>query len=208
LDRPDTLAPDIPNAGAAPSAQAIMPHAATAPIHPNSVPTLSAAAPRSAPPADPAPIARAMSAAPLSPAIEDAGPQPVRELSIRISDGTSRVADVRITDRAGEVRVSVRSADPELNTSLRDGLSGLASQLDRHPVSSEIWHPAVTSSKAAESRQQNQGETGGEAQQGRNGQSNSENGGGQTPRRQQQPTPDWEEMEAGFGTFHNRYTRR
>jgi hypothetical protein len=207
LDRPDAFASDVSNAGAALSPQVMPPHTATMPIHPNPVPVLSPAALPSAPPADPAPIARATSAAPLSPAMEDAAPQPVRELSIRISDGTSRSADVRITDRAGEVRVSVRSADPELNTSLRDGLSGLASQLDRHPVSSEIWHPAVTPSRAAEDRQQNQGDSGGEAQQGHNSQSNSENGGGQTPRRQQQPAPDWEEMEPGFGTFHNRYTR-
>jgi hypothetical protein len=210
LERREAPAPIEPAAAApAPSSPVVTQHAAPAPVHSSPAPILSPAPPRSAPPADPAvPIARATAAAPLPPPAEDAAPQPIRELSIRISDGTSRAADVRISDRAGEVRISVRSADPGLTTSLRDGLSGLASQLDRHPVSAEIWSPAVTSVKASENQQQNPGESRGEPQAGHSGQSNSGNdGGGENPRRQPQPVPDWEDMEPGFGNLYNRYTR-
>lgn len=201
-ERTGATTPGISGATVEPSSQGTMPQGSAPHVPPSpvtTVPLQTASAETSAP------VARAAYAAPLQPASEDAVAQPVRELSVRISDGTSRSADVRITDRAGEVQVSVRSADPGLTVNLRDGLSDLASRLDRHQVSSEIWQPATASTKPADSQSQSQGESRGNSQQDHNGQANSGNDGGQTPRRQQQASPDWlEEIETSFGTSYNR----
>ncbi|MDQ6707974.1 MAG: hypothetical protein M3Z85_18615, partial [Acidobacteriota bacterium] len=43
----------------------------------------------------------------------------LRDISFRLVDGSKEKVEVRLLERAGELRVSVRSADPQLNTELR-----------------------------------------------------------------------------------------
>jgi hypothetical protein len=116
----------------------------------------------------------------------------VRNLSIRVSDGGSRTADVSISERAGEVRVSVRSNDADLTASLRSDLNDLAARIDRHGVSAEFWHPApATVSSGAEMGLRNQDNGQGSNQHTRQGEPNANGNGGQQSNRGRTPTPDW-----------------
>ena len=66
---------------------------------------------------------------------------PVRDISLRMPGTGPRGVEVRLTEKAGEVRVDVRSADPELTESLRGNLHDLMSNLDRRGLTAETWHP-------------------------------------------------------------------
>jgi hypothetical protein len=158
-------------------------------------------------PAAPDPVARAVSTAPPPFSSEEGGAQPVREFSIRISDGGTRSAEVRISDRgAGEVRVSVRSADAVLTTNLREGLSGLATQLDRHAVVSEIWRPLSASPQQADPPLERHRDSEGGPSPGPQGQPDTQDHGHSSSRHRHSEAPDWlEEMEPGLKTISGRY---
>ncbi|MDQ6707083.1 MAG: hypothetical protein M3Z85_14050, partial [Acidobacteriota bacterium] len=77
----------------------------------------------------------------------------LRDISFRLVDGSKEQVEVRLLERAGELRVSVRSADPQLNTELRNGLGDLAGKLEKTGFRTETWHPAQEHTKSAESAQ-------------------------------------------------------
>ena len=74
----------------------------------------------------------------------------LRDISLRLVDGSKEQVEVRLFERAGELRVSVRSADPQLNTELRSGLGDLAGKLEKTGFQTETWHPANEHTKPAE----------------------------------------------------------
>jgi hypothetical protein len=65
---------------------------------------------------------------------------PVRDIAFQLP-GT-RGVEVRVTERAGEVKVEVRSGDAALTQDLRANLHELVSNLERKGLSGEVAHPA------------------------------------------------------------------
>ncbi len=77
----------------------------------------------------------------------------LRDISFRLVDGSKEQVEVRLLERAGELRVSVRSADPQLNTELRNGLGDLAGKLEKTGFHTETWHPANEHARSGEAAQ-------------------------------------------------------
>ena len=67
---------------------------------------------------------------------------PAHDIKLELSGGDRRV-ELRVTERAGEVRVAVRTPDPQLAGSLRENLPTLSSKLNDSGFRAEIWHPAA-----------------------------------------------------------------
>jgi len=94
---------------------------------------------QSAVPAQPASVARPAEAEPPEPAA-----QPVsRDVSLHLADGGSSV-DIRMAERAGEIRVTVHTPDHELADSLRADLPDLVGKLRQSGFQAEAWRPAAT----------------------------------------------------------------
>lgn len=64
----------------------------------------------------------------------------VRTLDFQLDSASGRVA-MRVADRAGEVKVDVRTADPSLSGTLRSGLPELTARMEQAGFHAEIWHP-------------------------------------------------------------------
>jgi hypothetical protein len=77
---------------------------------------------------------------PLEPAKSSA---PAHEIKLEIGGAAQRV-EVRLSERAGEVRVAVRTADSHLAGSLRENLPGLSSRLTENGFRTETWHPMAS----------------------------------------------------------------
>jgi len=101
----------------------------------NSQPAERAAAPEPGPPpvrteiqslAEPAPAAGA-----------------ARDIQFQVNQGGQRV-DVRLTERGGEVHVSVRTPDAQLAGSLREDLPVLSAKLEQRGFRAETWRPAMS----------------------------------------------------------------
>lgn len=125
--------------------------------------TAHAIASQSAGATAPQPVARAytessaatatQSSAPTAPmasaaAVIDASATPsIRPQSIEIrvpGTGGADAVDVRVSQRAGDVEVTVRTPDNELAQSLRQHLPELSDRLNQSGVAAEIWQPAAT----------------------------------------------------------------
>jgi len=70
--------------------------------------------------------------------------EPARDISFRIASHSADAVDVKLIDRAGQIHVSVRSADPALTKSLQDNISDLAGKLERSGFHAETSIPGRT----------------------------------------------------------------
>ena len=68
-------------------------------------------------------------------------PQPAREISMRVSTAEAPRVDIKLIDRAGSVRVAVRTPDTDLARNLQSGLSDLVHRLERKGFETESWSP-------------------------------------------------------------------
>lgn len=84
-----------------------------------------------------------------SPGFPAAAPEPVRlspppaaahEIRLQVADNSQRV-DVRLTERAGEVQVAVRTSDARLAGTLREDLGVLSARLEQAGFRAESWQP-------------------------------------------------------------------
>jgi hypothetical protein len=78
----------------------------------------------------------------VPPALPPEVPQsvsPARDIRLQVS-GEQRV-DVRLTERAGEIQVAVRTPDTRLAGALRDELPALSARLELSGFRAETWHP-------------------------------------------------------------------
>jgi hypothetical protein len=66
-----------------------------------------------------------------------------RDIQFRVNQGGQRV-DVRLTERGGEVHVSVRTPDAQLAGSLREDLPVLSAKLEQSGFRAETWGPAMS----------------------------------------------------------------
>ena len=79
-----------------------------------------------------------------------ASPEPARsaahDIQLQVS-GPDRRVDVRLTERAGSVEVSVRTPDSRLAGSLRDDLPALAARLEQTGFRAQTWHPGASAAE-------------------------------------------------------------
>jgi hypothetical protein len=68
----------------------------------------------------------------------------VRDMKFEVAGGEQRV-EVRLTERSGEVRMTVRTADEPLGNALRENLPALSARLAENGFKSDVWHPAASS---------------------------------------------------------------
>jgi hypothetical protein len=133
----------------------------------------------------PARASRTLDVRPLQPAEpEPSVPPPVsHDVSLRIAEGQSRV-EVRMAERAGEIRVTVHTPDQELAHSLRSELPELVGRLHQGGFQAETWRPAPPA-QADSGRRSGADGFGGSSQQ--------HSGGARRDGRQQQNPPHWAE---------------
>jgi hypothetical protein len=131
-----------------------------------------------------------------------ARPQPAKEISLRVPLTDSTV-DLKVTESAGKVQVSVRSADPDLARSIQSGMGDLVDHLDKKGYDTETWVPSerglsapgLTESSSAnnESGNSQQRSGAGSEQQGQGRQS------GQNQGQNQGQRPKWlDALESGL----------
>jgi hypothetical protein len=76
-------------------------------------------------------------------------PQPIREISLRLTDKASNPVDIQVAQRAGHVQVAVRTPDQELSSSLQTHLGDLVGRLEAKGYKTESWIPSATAHTAA-----------------------------------------------------------
>lgn len=167
----------------------------------NAIAGMPAAAPPSADPAglrNSAPVKAAQENGPpqlLEPPNQATGRggESVRDISLRLSNGEQGSVQVRFSEKAGELQVSVRTPDTDLSRGLRDGLSDLVGRLQNSGYRAETWQPSGGGAFTGQERGQDAPAQGGSSQQ-RNGGGSGSGAGQQNPHDQQQPdeqTPKW-----------------
>jgi len=128
-------------------------------------------------------------------AAESANNTQVRDVHMQLTGSENQRVDVRVLDRGGELRVSVRADDPSLVRSLQDNMADLSTRLDQAHFRSEIWTPRTEAVSRSDSSSTN-GRTlsNGNESFGQNGQGRQQNG-----RQNQQPAwmDDFEETTPG-----------
>lgn len=67
---------------------------------------------------------------------------PAREIRLELLQGEERV-ELKLTDKAGELRVAVRTADNHLAERLRADLPALSSRLEQSGLRAETWQPSL-----------------------------------------------------------------
>ena len=98
----------------------------------------SSAGAESPAPGQEANVARPAEAEPAEPAAQPA----TRDVSLHLADGDSSV-DIRMAERAGEIRVTVHTPDRDLANSLRADLPDLVGKLRQNGFEAEAWRPAT-----------------------------------------------------------------
>ena len=86
----------------------------------------------------PKPVA---AAAPPDVQAEKSAPQPVRSVALDLSTDGAHDVRVRLAEHAGEVHVSVHSADPVVTQNLQEGVTGLAATLAQAGYDARAWTP-------------------------------------------------------------------
>ncbi|HUJ23024.1 MAG TPA: hypothetical protein VLX58_15945 [Bryobacteraceae bacterium] len=123
----------------------------------------------------------------------------VRAISLRLSSADQGAVQVRLSERAGELHLSVRTPDTGLSRGLRDGLSELVGRLETTGYRAEMWQPGGSGSSPGQ-QGSHDGPSHGNSQQRNSGGSGS--GQQQNPRDQQpsdEQTPKWvHELESSF----------
>ncbi len=69
-------------------------------------------------------------------------PGPLKDISIQLGQTPQEKVDLHLTERAGEMRMAVRAADPEMAHSLRQALPELVNRLQENGFRAEAWRPA------------------------------------------------------------------
>ena len=72
--------------------------------------------------------------------------EPARDISFRVASNDSNAVDVTLVDRAGQIHVNVRSADPSLTQSLQSNVAELAGKLEQSGFHAETSIPNHTGS--------------------------------------------------------------
>jgi hypothetical protein len=117
----------------------------------------------------------------------------VHDISLKLTNKDQSSVQVRLSERAGELHVSVRTPDAGLTRGLREGLSDLVGRLEENGYRAETWRPADNASTAQDQGRENPSQQHSSQQQNTGG-SGTDSRQQQNPRDQQQPgaqTPQW-----------------
>jgi len=117
----------------------------------------------------------------------------VRDISLKLTNKDQSSVQVRLSERAGELHVSVRTPDAGLTRGLREGLSDLVGRLEQSGYHAETWRPSDSASTAQDQGRENPSQQHSSQQQNAGG-SGTDSRQQQNPRDQQQPgaqTPQW-----------------
>jgi hypothetical protein len=95
------------------------------------------------PAAEPATPLRTPNATTVENAKEPTKANPVHDMKLELTGGERRV-EVRLSDRGGEVKMTVRTPDAHLANTLRENLPALSARLAENGYKSEAWHPAAS----------------------------------------------------------------
>ena len=163
--------------------------------------TSSGAAPaKSAPPPTPAPSRAGSSDTNVeskSDVTSASHPPQTKEISLRVPGADSTI-DLKLTDNAGKIQVSVRSTDPELARSIQSNLGDLVGQLEKKGFETETWVPAEHGAAAAANEPSNE-HTGSGNSQKHAGSGGQQPGEGRQQGQGQGQRPKWlDELELGF----------
>jgi hypothetical protein len=118
----------------------------------------------------------------------------VHDISLKLTSKDQAPVQVRLSERAGELRVSVRTPDTGLTRGLRDGLSDLVGHLEHNGYRAESWQPAGNGSSSAHDQAHDSPSQNSSSQQQNAGGSGSGNRQQQNARDHQEPetqTPKW-----------------
>lgn len=94
-------------------------------------------------PASAAPAAKTADVAPTA-AVAEPAPMPTvrpQNIDLKIAGADNSQVDVRVSQRAGDVQVTVRTPDGDLAQSLRQHLPELSDRLSQAGVSGNLWQP-------------------------------------------------------------------
>jgi len=105
-------------------------------------PAASDAKPPESAPASPPPAATEPAAAPDAPR-----PAAAHDIKLQVAGQGDQRVEVRVSERAGDMRVDVRTPDSGLAGDLREDLPALASKLEQTGFRAETWHPAGTAER-------------------------------------------------------------
>ncbi len=181
VDREPVRKPEVSTA--AEPEPAVMAHPAT-----TSQPlAASGAQPRESAPASPPP---AVAAAPAAAAPESPKPAAARDIKLELQGQGDQRVEVRVSERAGAMRVEVRTPDSGLAGDLRQDLPALAARLEQTGFRADTWHSA-----GAAERQRTAEAAPGSASQNSERQPG-QNGGQRQRDPQQQPKPRTPENQA------------
>ncbi len=128
----------------------------------------------------------------MEPQSEERATESVRDISLRLTDKDQGSVQVRLSERAGELHVSVRTPDAGLTRGLRDGLSDLVGRLETSGYRAETWQPAGGNASNSHDQSHDSSSRGGQQQSG--GGSGSGTGHQENARDQQErggQTPKW-----------------
>jgi hypothetical protein len=117
----------------------------------------------------------------------------VHDISLKLTNKDQSSVQVRLSERAGELHVSVRTPDAGLTRGLREGLSDLVGRLEQSGYRADTWRPADNASTAQDQGRENPSQQHSSQQQNAGG-SGTDSRQQQNPRDQQQPgaqTPQW-----------------
>lgn len=92
----------------------------------------------------------------LEPEDENAGraSASVRDISLKLTSKDQAPVQLRLSERGGELHVSVRTPDAGLTRGLRDGLSELVGHLEHNGYRAESWQPAGNASSSGHDQAQ------------------------------------------------------
>jgi ribonuclease E len=101
------------------------------------------AQPRASAPASPPAAATEPAAAPEAPK-----PAAAHDIKLELAGQGDQRVEVRVSERAGDMHVDVRTPDSGLAGDLREDLPALASKLEQTGFRAETWHPAGTGERS------------------------------------------------------------
>jgi hypothetical protein len=93
-------------------------------------------------PAKPAPVQSSTPATEIAEPSQTPTARP-QSLDFRVAGNDNQDVNVRVSQRAGDVQVTVRTGDTDLAQTLRQHLPELSDRLTQSGVQSEIWRPAA-----------------------------------------------------------------
>jgi hypothetical protein len=138
--RPPRREDPIAAAGDTNSVETILKPVGAAPAPASERPTIQREAFTEAPVAA-EPIARANEIAPP----EQPKQAAVREISFQSTSPDAGAVKVQLIDRGGDIRISVRSSDPNLTHALQRDVGQLVTKLDHAGYETKVWNPRDTS---------------------------------------------------------------